>query len=260
MRVALLADIHGNLLGLDAVLEELERDRVDRIVCLGDVAVGPQPTATLDRIRSLGCPVLMGNWDTWFLEGFPDFQDDLGRKLVEMGSWWADQLDEESRSYMRTFEPTLTLDLGDITLVACHGSPRSNEEGILATTPDEEVEEMLAGIDAPLVACGHTHFQLLRRVGETLLVNPGSVGLPFLRDGGVMQIAPWAEYAVVTVGRRPPRRRPPPHRLRGRRAGGDDARERHAPRRMVGGVVGRARDRAERSRRPGPGSTPDSSP
>ena len=199
MRVALLADIHGNLLGLDAVLEELERDRVDRIVCLGDVAVGPQPTATLDRIRSLGCPVLMGNWDTWFLEGFPDFQDDLGRKLVEMGSWWAGQLDEESRSYMRTFEPTLTLDLGDITFVACHGSPRSNEEGILATTPDEEVEEMLAGIDAPLVACGHTHFQLLRRVGETLLVNPGSVGLPFLRDGGVMQIAPWAEYAVVTV-------------------------------------------------------------
>ena len=60
---------------------------------------------------------------------------------------------------------------------------------------------MLAGIDAPLVACGHTHFQLLRRVGESLLVNPGSVGLPFLRDGGVMQIAPWAEYAVVTVDR-----------------------------------------------------------
>ena len=44
MRVALLADIHGNLLGLDAVLEELEREQVDRIVCLGDVAVGPQPT------------------------------------------------------------------------------------------------------------------------------------------------------------------------------------------------------------------------
>ncbi len=199
MRVALLADLHGNLLALNAVLEELEREQIDRIVCLGDVAVGPQPTATLERIRDLGCPVLMGNWDSWFLDGLPDLPDDLGRKLVEIGSWWADQLDEESRSYMRTFEQTLTLDLGDTTLTAFHGSPRSNEVGILATTPDEEVEELLTGLEAPLVACGHTHFQLLRRVGESLLVNPGSVGLPFVRDGGVMQIAPWAEYAVVAV-------------------------------------------------------------
>jgi putative phosphoesterase len=201
MRVALLADIHGNLLGLNAVLDELEREQVDRIVCLGDVAVGPQPTETLARIRSLDCPVLMGNWDAWFLDGFPDLPDELGRKLVEMGSWWSNQLDEESRGYMRTFEQVLTLDLGATTLAACHGSPRSFEEGILATTPDDEVEEMLSGLDAQLVACGHTHFQLLRRVGESLLVNPGSVGLPFVRDGGVMQIAPWAEYAVVTVDR-----------------------------------------------------------
>jgi|ERR687898_1367863 putative phosphoesterase len=201
MRVALLADIHGNLLGLDAVLEEIENEQVDRIVCLGDVAVGPQPTETLERIRSLGCPVLMGNWDAWFLDGFPDFADELGRKLVEIGSWWAGQLDDESRSYMRTFELVADLDLAGTKLAAFHGSPRSFEEGILATTPDAEVEEMLAGTDAPLLACGHTHFQLLRRVGESLLVNPGSVGLPFRRDGGVMQIAPWAEYALVTVDR-----------------------------------------------------------
>ena len=101
---------------------------------------------------------------------------------------------------MRTFERRVELELdGGTKLALFHGSPRSFEEGILATTPDEEVEEMLSGIDAPLLACGHTHFQLLRRVGESLLVNPGSVGLPFRRDGGVMQIAPWAEYGLVTV-------------------------------------------------------------
>lgn len=201
MRVALLADIHGNLLALNGVLEELEGEQVDLIVCLGDVAVGPQPTETLERVRGLGCPVLMGNWDAWFLDGFPTFSDDLGRKLVEIGAWWADQLDEESRSYMRTFELLVELDLAGTKLAAFHGSPRSFEEGILATTPDEEVEGKLAGLDAPLLACGHTHFQLLRRVGESLLVNPGSVGLPFRRDGGVMQIAPWAEYAILTVDR-----------------------------------------------------------
>ncbi len=200
MRVALLADIHGNLRGLNAVLAELEQETVDRIVCLGDVAVGPQPTETLERIRGLDCPVLMGNWDAWFLDGFPELPDELGRRLVEMAAWWAAQLDDDSRRFMRTFEPGVTLDLGaGSTVAAFHGSPRSCEEGIFATTPDEEVEEMLDGLDAALVVCGHTHFQLLRRIGESLLVNPGSVGLPFRRNGGVMQIAPWAEYAVVTV-------------------------------------------------------------
>lgn len=200
MRVALLADIHGNLLGLDAVLDELGREGVDHVLCLGDVAVGPQPTETLERIRALGCPVLMGNWDAWFLDGFPDLPDDLGRRLVEIGSWWADQLGDESRSYMRTFRESVELELdGAGKLAAFHASPGSFEVGILATTPDPEVEEMLAGTDASLVACGHTHFQLLRRVGECLVVNPGSVGLPFQGVGGVMRIAPWAEYCVVTA-------------------------------------------------------------
>jgi putative phosphoesterase len=200
MRIALLADIHGNLPGLDAVLEEVERESVDQIICLGDVAVGPQPTETLERIRALGCPVLMGNWDAWFLDGFPSLPDDLGRKLIEIGSWWAGQLGPEERGYMRTFQHVLELDLGqETTLAAFHGSPRSYEEGIYATTPDEEVEEMLAGVGAPLLVCGHTHFQLFRRLGESLVVNPGSVGLAFRRDGGIMRIAPWAEYGLITV-------------------------------------------------------------
>ena len=63
MRVGLISDIHGNRLALDAVVSELEREGVDRIVCLGDVAVGPQPAEALEGIRELGCPVVMGNWD-----------------------------------------------------------------------------------------------------------------------------------------------------------------------------------------------------
>jgi predicted phosphodiesterase len=200
MRIALLADIHGNLPALDAVLDEVERENVDQILCLGDVAVGPQPTDTLARIRALGCPVLMGNWDAWFLDGFPSLPDDLGRKLVEIGAWWAGQLGPDERSYMRTFQQVLELDLGTATtLAAFHGSPRSFEEGIYATTPDEEVEEMLDGIKAPLLVCGHTHFQLVRRLGESLVVNPGSVGLAFRRDGEIMRIAPRAEYGLITV-------------------------------------------------------------
>jgi predicted phosphodiesterase len=64
MRIALIADIHGNVVALDEVLAELEEKAVDQIVCLGDVAAGgPRPVETLERLRELDCPVVMGNAD-----------------------------------------------------------------------------------------------------------------------------------------------------------------------------------------------------
>ena len=199
MRIALIADIHGNVLALDAVLAELSRERVDEIVCLGDVAVGPQPVQALERIEALRCRVVMGNWDAWFLNGFPTLASDSGSRLVEIGSWWAEKLSQPHLEYMRCFEPAVELALAaEATLLAFHGSPRSFEDGIFATTPVEELDRMLAGSRASVLAGGHTHFQMVRRHDEAIIVNPGSVGLPFYRHAEVMRIAPWAEYGLVT--------------------------------------------------------------
>ena len=81
MRLGLISDIHGNLLALDAVLDELNESRIDRLVCLGDVAAGPEPRETVERLRELGCPVVRGNWDTWVLDGVPPLQLQAGPKL-----------------------------------------------------------------------------------------------------------------------------------------------------------------------------------
>ena len=154
MHLALIADIHGNLPALDAVLAELDREGVDRIVCLGDISIGPQPVEALERIRALGCPVILGNWDAWLVDG--------------------------------------------VELLGFEGSARSFEDAIVATTPDAELEEMLDGRTALVHAGGHTHFQLVRRFGESLLVNPGSIGLPFRQAlPGIMEVAPWAEYGLL---------------------------------------------------------------
>lgn len=199
MRLALIADIHGNLPALDAVLAELRREDVDQIVCLGDVSVGPHPVETLERVRSLGCPVVMGNWDAWFVQEMPRFDGQLGHVLGDLRAWSVEQLSAAHRDYLGSFAPTLDLRLpGGAKLLAFHGSPRSYEDMIFATTPDEELEPMFAGHDGLVLAGGHTHFQLFRRFGESVLVNPGSIGLPFRRpQSGVMHIAPWAEYGVV---------------------------------------------------------------
>jgi putative phosphoesterase len=200
VRIGLIADLHGNLPALEAVLAELRQDRVDELVCLGDVAVGPQPAATLERVAELECPVVLGNWDAWFLDGIPMLGGELGRKLVEMGDWWAAQLAPEHTAYMRSFEPTHTVSLEHEGALLCfHGSPRSHEDWIAATTPDDELERMLDGARAAVLAGGHTHRPLFRRHRESTLVNPGSVGLPFLAQPGPVRIGRYAEYGVIAA-------------------------------------------------------------
>jgi predicted phosphodiesterase len=201
VRLALIADLHGNLPALEAVLAELEQETVEGIVCLGDVAVGPQPLETLDRVEALGGPVVMGNWDEYLLDGTPPARGELADVLAEMCTWTAEQLSAGNRRYIGGFRKVVDIQLGDgKTLLAFHGSPRSTEDEIVATTSDERLEEMLEGRQASVFAGGHTHFQLLRRHGESVLVNAGSVGLPFLRRRvGVMQISPWAEYCVISA-------------------------------------------------------------
>jgi len=198
MRLGLIADIHGNVPALRAVLAELKRDEVDRVVCLGDVAIGPQPTETTELIRSLDCDVVRGNWDEYFVNGFPEPRTELSRRLYDMGAWAVEVMSPRVRDYLASLELLALIELApEVRLLAFHGSPRSTEDWIVATTADGEVERMLAGFQAPLLVGGHTHFQLLRRLGDSVFVNPGSVGLPFRRPAPVMDICPWAEYGLV---------------------------------------------------------------
>jgi putative phosphoesterase len=202
MRIALLADIHGNLGALEAVLADLQREPVDQLVCLGDVAIfGPQPRQTLARVRALGCPVVMGNTDAWALDPHPHpVRNDETPKINAVELWTAAQLRDEDRAFIRTFAPTVEISLGQAQRLLCyHGSPRSFHHAIVATTPEDQLGEWFAGHDALILAGGHTHAQFLRRWQDRMLLNPGSVGLPYerLADGRTRN-PPWAEYAVLT--------------------------------------------------------------
>ena len=200
MRVGLIADVHGNRMALDAVLAEMEREELDRIVSLGDVAAGPQASEAIARVRELGCPNVLGNWDAWVVDGVPPNADALEPNVAEIGRWWSSGITDDDREWISTFAPTLDVDLGDGTTMSCfHGSPMSYSDVILSTTSDDEVERMLEGVHASLYAGGHTHVQMVRRVRSAILVNVGSVGLPFRRWlPHKVCVAPWAEYAIVT--------------------------------------------------------------
>ncbi len=203
MKIALISDIHGNLFALDAVLNDLDAGGVDQVICLGDVALfGPQPQEALHRVRDLGCPVVMGNTDDWALHPTPHPpRSDASQLYTDVELWGAQQLSADDLAFIRTFQPTVETMLGsEATLLCYHGSPRSFHDPIRADTGSEEVEMVLDSHRANIMAGGHTHVPMIRRHREMLIVNPGSVGLPYetLADGESERNPPWAEYAVVT--------------------------------------------------------------
>jgi predicted phosphodiesterase len=199
MRLGLIADIHGSLVAFEQVLAELRRERIDQIVCLGDVAVGPQPVECLERLQALGCATVMGNWDACMLGAEPHVDGELAEMLLDACTWSTAQVSSAHKELMRSFQDTIEVRLDDgMTLLAFHGSPRSFNDEIHATTPDDEVESMLDGHEADIYAGAHTHFQMFRRFRERVVVNVGSVGQRFRRrQAGIMRLSPWADYCVV---------------------------------------------------------------
>jgi putative phosphoesterase len=201
MRLGLISDLHGNLAALDAVIAELDEAGVDELICLGDIAPGPQPRETIARLRELGCPVVLGNWDTWLLEGVPALPGPDGPKLRDQGDWQAAQLGRAEQAFLEALPPSVELEVGGRTVLCVHGSPRSTMEDIYATTPDEELARMLNGSKPAFLVAGHTHVQLARPRESTFFLNPGSVGLPFHNrpPDDAAQISPWAEYAILGI-------------------------------------------------------------
>ncbi|MDP8903811.1 MAG: metallophosphatase family protein [Chloroflexota bacterium] len=205
-RVALIADIHGNAVALEAVLADIDRRGADEIVCLGDVAAGgPQPREALQRLRTRGCAVVRGNADDWLLGSVPAEDDAEKQWLRAIVEWARAQLSEPDLAYLESFVPVIELDLGRSRRLLCfHGSPRASADRLLATTPEEELARLFAGAAADVFAGGHTHLQLARRLGASLLVNPGSVGLPLAADpdsgplpDGEPRLPRLAEYALI---------------------------------------------------------------
>jgi predicted phosphodiesterase len=201
--LALISDIHGNGVALDAVLADLVRRGTEQIVCLGDLAAGgPQPHEVIARVRELGCRVVRGNADRWLLEGLPPGRSAETRRLGHVVAWARARLAPADADYLAALPQTLRIGAADRPSLFCfHGSPRADLDSLLATTPEAELDDLLAEApQATLNAAGHTHLQLLRRHRDRILVNPGSVGLPLgslTSSPAAPPLPAWAEYALV---------------------------------------------------------------
>ena len=182
--IAVLADVHGNLPALEAVLAEVEAEGFDLVVSGGDQVSGPMPAECLARLQASKTPVswVMGNADRHAV----DPEDDVHF----MDGWAHERLSNEQRGFVRGWPPTVTV--GDV--LVCHGTPRDDEEMVTKLTPAGRLAEILHGVGAPIVVCGHVHHQFALDNGGQRFYCAGSVGMAY-EDG-----TPGARWLAIRDG------------------------------------------------------------
>ncbi len=220
MKLAVISDIHGNLLALQAVLADIARQGIEQTVNLGDILSGPlQPAETADLLMTRNFTTIRGNHERQVLALI-----DQGQHLdpFDTDGYTAAQLTSAQLAWIRSLPPSLELPGGDILL--CHGTPASDliywlettvpgfvsggagghTSGIRPATLEEVAQRLGAAAQSghSLILCGHTHVPRMMQCGEVLIVNPGSVGLQAYDDEHphphvVENGAPHARYAVV---------------------------------------------------------------
>ena len=196
MKLAVISDIHGNLFALEKVLEDIEHEKCDNIVCLGDLAMaGPEPDKTVELVKQMDWDVVQGNTDKMIVEFNEDMYNALKGQIPIMANALRNDVEvisDENKEYLKNLPENLEININNTPILLVHGSPRRNNEDISPDLPLEKVEEMIEGTDARLILCGHTHLPCGYQTnsGKTV-VNVGSVGRPFTEK-------PVSCYAIVT--------------------------------------------------------------
>ena len=201
MKIAVLSDIHGNMHALNAVLENINEQNCDKIFVLGDYAMaGPQPKEVIhffmDKLNDKTYKMIQGNTDLMLAKYSEDLYDMLQESAPIMADalkFDANELDNLEKAFLLTLPEKLEITEGGVKFLLVHGSPRKNNEDILPDVRLDKVEEMLAGVKADVILCGHTHIPcgFQTRTKKTV-INVGSVGRPFTPE-------PKACYLTIVV-------------------------------------------------------------
>ncbi len=192
MRIAVIADIHGNQIALEAVLQDLaQQPKVDRLVIAGDLCLnGPCPRQVLEIVQGLHCPVIQGNVD---LEVVTQAAEKSERKRSTVG-WTREQIGQAGIDYLASlpFSYCVANPRGSDLLIV-HANPLNLEDAIFPNASDSTLEHFLGGLglDTGVLVFGHLHIAYMRRWRHLLLVDVASCGLP--RDEDLR-----AAYGILT--------------------------------------------------------------
>ena len=176
MKIAVISDIHGNVYALMKVLEDIENQDVDTIICLGDlVGYGPHPNEVVATIRRRKILCIKGNYDASVVDNAFSFIRDTSINSFSL-PWTVDELRVSNKYFLSSLPSNITLNFEGKSLSFVHGSPRAINEYM----KDDEtlLTEIMNEFNGDILVCAHTHLPFIKKFGNKLLINDGSVGKP----------------------------------------------------------------------------------
>ena len=189
VKIGIIADVHANLNALEAVFQDAKERGITVFLNAGDlIGFGAFPNEVIDALYSKNTLSVIGNFDLEVLDkkkrgkGPKKFSLEYPRKV----------LTKSHETYLRSLPSKLELDIAHKKILVIHGTPDAVDEHLYYDTRDERFQELAKTAQADIIIFGHSHEQFTKKTGETLFVNPGSVGRP--GDG-----KPQAAYAAVTM-------------------------------------------------------------
>lgn len=199
MKIAFLADVHSNLLGLAAVLQNIEAKGIKSVYCAGDlVGYGPNPNEVIELLRQKGVITVMGNYDDAIgnmrLICGCDYKDEKSMKLAERSMLYTkEHTSEENKKWLRELPQRVEFTDGGLKFLLVHGSPRQLNEYLFETTDEGYLNELLAENKCDVLVFGHTHLPYHKVLEKGHAINVGTAGKP--KHGN-----PDVGYAIVEVG------------------------------------------------------------
>lgn len=173
MKIGIIADIHSNIYGLKSVLKELVE--IDTILCAGDI-VGYYTfvNEVFDELKRRSVQCILGNHDAYLLGMIPILDNPIVKRSVE---YTKEVITKENLDFLKKVgKPDLDIEIDGLKIKAYHGSPWNEFEEYIY--PDYQGFDKFRKIDADLVILGHTHWPMIEKLGQTIILNPGSCGQP----------------------------------------------------------------------------------
>jgi putative phosphoesterase len=178
MRLAILADIHGNIPALEAVLKEVENDAVDGFIVAGDMVAGPNSVDVLNRLREIDARMIRGNNENYLLRFASGEAPDWWYTAHQWSfmQWNYRRMDEDSLNFIKGLDEQITIHFEGIDPIrVVHGSPRNVSELIYPEKDRAALVTALGMVSEPVLIFGHTHEAWQICMGEQLALNPGSI-------------------------------------------------------------------------------------
>ncbi|RCV64982.1 Exopolyphosphatase/pppGpp-phosphohydrolase/Predicted phosphodiesterase [Methanophagales archaeon] len=191
-KIAIIADVHGNLHALNAVMDDAKRRDAEIFLNAGDfLGYGAFPDEVVQKLSSENVHSIIGNYDLKVLRKEKKKKGGKIKKQKQISFDFAgENISETSIRFLRSLDREMRISIGDKSLLMVHGSPESVEEPLSPFTSEERLSELASVAGADVVIMGHSHRQFKREVDGVSFINPGSVGRP---DDGDRR----ANYAIL---------------------------------------------------------------